>query len=132
MAGPTALATPDHGLRSPRPPERAWARPLTSWGVGEILNFRLGSAGYAHAWRKCVSVTQIQSAASAGYVAVREVAPAVPGLGCPVKVEVVLGPGRGLAGPQVRPALCVQGGVRADGRFHCQLAAWRLSGRVRD
>lgn len=77
-------------------------------------------------------MTQIQSAASAGYVAVREVAPAAAGLGCRVKVEVVLEPGRGLAGLQVRPALCSQGGVRADSRFHWQLATWRLSGRVRD
>lgn len=132
MAGPTALATPDHGLRSPRTARKGVGTPTDKLGGGRNLQLPADSAGYAHAWRKCVSVTQIQSAASAGYVAVREVAPAEAGLGCRGKVEVVLGPGRGLAGLQVRPALCTQGSVRADGRFHCQLATWRLSGRVKD
>lgn len=59
-------------------------------------------------------------------------APAAAGLGCPAKVAVVPDPVRGLVGLQVRPALCAQGGVRADGRFYGHLATWRLSGWVRD
>lgn len=51
-------------------------------------------------------MTSIRGAASAGYVAVGEVAPAVAGLGCRAKEAVVLGPGRGGTGLQVRPALC--------------------------
>lgn len=45
-----------------------------------------------------VPVASIRGAASAGYVAVGEVAPAVAGLGCRAKVAVVLCPGRGGTG----------------------------------
>lgn len=73
-----------------------------------------------------MTVTSIRGAASAGYVAVGEVAPAVAGLGCRAKVAVVLGPGLGGTGLQVRPAVCERGVILPDGRFHGQL---RLSGR---
>lgn len=68
-----------------------------------------------------VPVTSIRGAASAGYVAVGEVAPAVAGLGCRAKVAVVCAQGEAArAGLQVRPALCERSVIRPDGRFHGQ------------
>lgn len=40
MAGPTALATPDQGLRSPRTARKGVGTPTDKLEVGEIFNFR--------------------------------------------------------------------------------------------
>lgn len=68
---------------------------------------------------------------NAGYVVVREVGSAAARLDCRARVAVVPGPGRGNTGLQVSSVQCEQGAIRADGRFHGQLVAWRLSGRGR-